>query len=46
VQPIVDGGFDYRVGDARVVLADIADNSIPLILTDPPYKDRQRDGGE
>jgi hypothetical protein len=34
--PIADG-FDYRVGDARVVLADIPDNSVPLILTDPPY---------
>jgi hypothetical protein len=34
--PIADG-FDYRIGDARVVLADIPDNSVPLILTDPPY---------
>jgi site-specific DNA-methyltransferase (adenine-specific) len=34
--PIPDG-MDYRVGDARAVLADISDNSVPLILTDPPY---------
>jgi hypothetical protein len=34
--PLPDG-LDYRIGDARVVLADIPDNSIPLILTDPPY---------
>jgi hypothetical protein len=33
----IDGGLDYRVGDCREVLVDIADNSIPLILTDPPY---------
>jgi hypothetical protein len=36
--PIVDG-MDYRVGDAREVLDDVADNSVPLILTDPPYGD-------
>ena|SRR5271166_675506 len=30
-------GVDLRVGDAREVLADIAPNSVPLILTDPPY---------
>ena len=36
--PIPDG-MDLRVGDCRVVLADIADNSVPLILTDPPYGD-------
>jgi len=32
-------GIDYRIGDARMVLSDIADNSVPLILTDPPYGD-------
>lgn len=35
-QPL-DDGFDYRVGDCREVLADILPNSVPLILTDPPY---------
>jgi hypothetical protein len=34
--PIPDG-MDLRIGDAREVLADIRDDSIPLILTDPPY---------
>jgi hypothetical protein len=34
--PLVDN-MDYRIGDCRVVLDDIAPNSIPLILTDPPY---------
>jgi DNA modification methylase len=34
--PIPDG-MDYRIGDCRKVLADIADNSVALILTDPPY---------
>jgi DNA methylase len=29
--------MDYRVGDAREVLADIANNSTALILTDAPY---------
>ena len=29
--------FDLRIGDCREMLADIADNSIPLIMTDPPY---------
>jgi hypothetical protein len=32
-------GMDLRIGDARDTLADIADNSVPLILTDPPYGD-------
>jgi hypothetical protein len=36
--PIPDG-MDLRIGDARIVLADIPDNSVPLILTDPPYGD-------
>ena len=35
--PRIAHGMDYRVGDCRVVLSDIADDSIPLILTDPPY---------
>ena len=30
-------GLDLRIGDARIVLDDIAPNSVPLILTDPPY---------
>jgi hypothetical protein len=29
--------MDLRIGDCRKVLADIAPNSVPLILTDPPY---------
>jgi hypothetical protein len=37
--PVIPDGLDYRVGDCRIVLADIADNSVPLILTDPPYGD-------
>jgi hypothetical protein len=37
-EPIPDE-MDLRIGDCRVVLADIADNSVPLILTDPPYGD-------
>jgi DNA modification methylase len=35
----VPGGMELRVGDARIVLADVPDNSVPLILTDPPYGD-------
>ena len=34
--PILDG-MELRIGDARVVLADVPDNSVPLILTGPPY---------
>jgi hypothetical protein len=37
--PELVDGMDLRIGDARIVLADIADNSVPLILTDPPYGD-------
>jgi hypothetical protein len=37
--PEILDGMDLRIGDCRVVLSDIADNSIPLILTDPPYED-------
>jgi hypothetical protein len=35
--PPVADGFDLRTGDCRIVLSDIEDNSVPLILTDPPY---------
>jgi hypothetical protein len=35
--PRIQSGMDLRIGDCRVVLSDVADNSIPLILTDPPY---------
>jgi DNA modification methylase len=37
-EPIPDG-LDLRIGDCRVLFSDIADNSVPLILTDPPYGD-------
>jgi hypothetical protein len=37
--PPLQNGMDLRIGDCRVVLSDIADDSIPLILTDPPYED-------
>jgi DNA modification methylase len=29
--------MELRIGDARIVLADVPDNSVPLVLTDPPY---------
>jgi ParB-like chromosome segregation protein Spo0J len=32
----VPAGMEYRIGDCRQVLADIAPNSVALILTDPP----------
>lgn len=32
-------GMDYRVGDAREVLSDIPNESVHLVLTDPPYGD-------
>jgi hypothetical protein len=35
--PPLPDGMELRIGDCRVVFADIPDNSIPLILTDPPY---------
>jgi hypothetical protein len=35
--PRIPSGMDLRIGDCRVMLADIEDDSIPLILTDPPY---------
>jgi hypothetical protein len=37
-QPIPDG-MELRIGDCREVLEDIPDNSVALILTDPPYGD-------
>jgi DNA modification methylase len=37
--PPLANGKDYRVGDCREVLSDISDESIPLIMTDPPYED-------
>jgi hypothetical protein len=37
--PPLPDGMGLRIGDCRTVLADIPDNSIPLILTDPPYGD-------
>jgi site-specific DNA-methyltransferase (adenine-specific) len=36
--PIPDG-MELRIGDCRQALADVPDNSVPLILTDPPYGD-------
>ncbi len=37
-QPLPDG-MELRIGDCREALADVPDNSVPLILTDPPYGD-------
>jgi hypothetical protein len=34
--PLPDGA-QLRVGDCREVLADVASNSVALVLTDPPY---------
>jgi len=39
--PLPDGA-QRRVGDAREVLADVADGSAALVLTDPPYGDEAR----
>jgi DNA methylase len=36
-EPLPDGA-ELRIGDCRKMLADIPDNSVPLILTDPPYE--------
>jgi len=36
---ILPDAVDYRIGDAREVLADIPDCSVNMILTDPPYGD-------
>jgi site-specific DNA-methyltransferase (adenine-specific) len=35
--PVIPDGMDYRIGDCREMFKDIADASVPLILTDPPY---------
>jgi hypothetical protein len=37
-EPLPDG-MTLRIGDCREVLADVPDNSVPLLLTDPPYGD-------
>jgi hypothetical protein len=37
--PPLPDGIDHRIGDCRVMLANVADNSVPLILTDPPWHD-------
>ena len=40
VRPVLKGvheGLDIRYGDFREVLADIPDQSVDIILTDPPY---------
>lgn len=34
---VIPDGMDYRVGNVREVFNDIANNSVALILTDPPY---------
>ena len=36
--PPLPDGMELRIGDCRKVLADVPDNAVPLILTDPPYK--------
>jgi hypothetical protein len=36
--PLIDG-MDLRTGDCRKVLADVANNSVALVLTDPPYEE-------
>jgi hypothetical protein len=35
--PPLPDGAELRIGDCREVLADIPDNSVALVLTDPPY---------
>lgn len=40
-EPLPDGA-ERRIGDAREVLADVADDSVALVLTDPPYGDESR----
>jgi hypothetical protein len=37
--PPLPGDPEVRIGDCRIVLADVADNSVAMILTDPPYGD-------
>jgi site-specific DNA-methyltransferase (adenine-specific) len=29
--------FEYKIGDCLVLLKDVPDNSVPLVLTDPPF---------
>jgi hypothetical protein len=36
----IPGGMDLRIGDCSEVLANIPDNSVALILTDPPWTRR------
>lgn len=35
-EPFPDG-MEYRIGDCRTVMEDIADDSVAAIITDPPY---------
>jgi ParB/RepB/Spo0J family partition protein len=37
VDVTADGRWEFRKGDFRVELAHVPDNSLPLMLTDPPY---------
>lgn len=37
--PPIHDDLDLRIGDAREVLVDVADESVALVLTDPPYGD-------
>jgi hypothetical protein len=37
--PVLADGIDLRIGDCRLVLADVPNNSVALVLTDPPYGD-------
>lgn len=39
--PIISG-LDLRIGDARKTLSDIEEDSVHLVLTDPPYGDEAR----
>jgi hypothetical protein len=36
--PVLVDGMDFRKGDSREVLSDVADGSVALVLTDPPYE--------
>lgn len=36
-EPKLPDGVDIRLGDFREVLDDLADNSVDVIITDPPY---------
>jgi hypothetical protein len=38
--PPLPNGTDLRIGDCRKMLANIADNSVALVITDPPYERR------